>query len=499
MRATVPGLVVTLVLVSGATCVPIIEIGSGSSTVEPPTRLAVAVLQPNDSRDVARGTIVDIDWTAGNITDDGAVATVFVRSRVDRAETIIAGGILVTGSGVRQTVPWDTTNFAGGYNIFVRIEAGGLTAQNSNGAVITVNTAPTFSFTEPTADATFGEGEADPNNPDDVPPLNIRWLAGDPDGDAEAEIGLDEDTDHDSGNEIVIQNTTISVQAEVDSLAWDGTDVDGATVEAGTYNLFARVTDGVNPEFFVEGLGRITIPEEPNEPTIELAVTTPDEDVTFLTTDDPLTIEFTLDEEDDVFVDLKIDTDEDHQNGNEITILSQRLIDSETKEDSFDWNGNDSGGAAVDDGIYRVFLALSRGAGTPTLVEAEGLVFRRSSEDQPLIGLLQPDGDRTLDIGQFLPIEWRDDDPSESATIRLTLDDDGTPNEGTETDDPEIEILVGRDADGDGVQDTFNYQLPASLAPGRYFVFAYIDDGVAPFDHISIAPGQLIIEDDEMP
>lgn len=500
MRFTVLGLVITVLFVCGATCVPIIEIGSGSGTVTPPNRIGVAVLQPDNSRDVAQGAVVSIDWTAGNITDKGAVATVFVRSRVDRAETIIAGGILVTGSGVRQTVEWDTTNFAGGYNIFVKIEADGLTAQDSNGAIITVNSPPTFSFTEPTGGAIFGEGEADPNNAEAVPPLNIRWLAGDADADAEAEIGLDEDTDHESGNEIIIQTTTLSRQEEIDSLAWDGTDSDGAAVEPGTYNLYARVNDNVNPELIAEGLGQITVPVEPNVPTIELAVTTPEEDTTFLTTDDPLAIDFTLDEEEDVFVDLKVDTDENHQNGNEITILAQRLIDSETKEDSFEWDGDDSGGTPVEDGIYRIFLALSRGAGTPTIVEAEGLVFRRSDEDQPLIGLIQPDGDRELDIGQFLSIEWRDDDPSESATVRLTLDDDEMPNEGTETDEPEIEILADRDADGDGVQDSFNYQLPSTLAPGRYFIFAYIDrDGAAPFDNISIAAGQLIIPEDVTP
>ena len=98
--------------------------------------------------------------------------------------------------------------------------------------------------------------------------------------------------------------------------------------------------------------------------------------------------------------------------------------------------------------------------------------------------------------GSFVTIRWRDDDPSETATIRLAIDDDMNPQEATETDDPEMEILSGRVASGDGVQDTFSFQVPSTLAPGTYFVFGYIDrDGAAPFEHSSVAAGRIIIRD----
>ena len=42
------------------------------------------------------------------------------------------------------------------------------------------------------------------------------------------------------------------------------------------------------------------------------------------------------------------------------------------------------------DGIYRVFMAGNRGSGSPQLVQADGLIFRRSADDKPLIALLEP-------------------------------------------------------------------------------------------------------------
>jgi hypothetical protein len=97
-------------------------------------------------------------------------------------------------------------------------------------------------------------------------------------------------------------------------------------------------------------------------------------------------------------------------------------------------------------------------------------------------------------------IKWRDDDPSESARIRLTIDDDATPDEGVETDDPE-EVIPSADwddleAEGDGVQDTFSFYIGDDREPGRYWIFAYIDrDEAAPWDNVAIAAGQIVVED----
>lgn len=233
----------------------------------------------------------------------------------------------------------------------------------------------------------------------------------------------------------------------------------------------------------------------------ELSVAELPEEVEFLPSDDALTIWFTLDEQDEeMLVDIEGDVDDNHNNGNEVPILLRHLIEKETSDDSFEWDGTDTTGADISDGIYRMVVVVNRGVGSPTTIAADHLVFRRSKQDQPLIALLQPNDEQTISIGTDVRIEWRDDDPNESATIRLTLDDDEFPAEDTETDNDEIEILADWPAADDGVQDTFilRYRELKDLEVGRYHVFAYIDsDDTAPADNVSIAGGELVIEDPE--
>ena len=88
-------------------------------------------------------------------------------------------------------------------------------------------------------------------------PLEIAWFGGDES--ATAQIRLDPDTDHANGNEVTILERALPKIAAADSLAWDGKDTSGTDVPADTYNIFATVTDNVNPVVTADGLGQITI------------------------------------------------------------------------------------------------------------------------------------------------------------------------------------------------------------------------------------------------
>ena len=77
-----------------------------------------------------------------------------------------------------------------------------------------------------------------------------------------------------------------------------------------------------------------------------------------------------------------------------------------------------SDGNPAPDGIYRTFILVNRGSGTPATAEAEGLIFRRSVNNKPLIGLIFPTADQTLLAGQILTIRWRDDTPSAAFIVR---------------------------------------------------------------------------------
>lgn len=480
----------------GGTCFPLFDLNADDApdVLAPMKLLTVSVRAPSADHEVPTGTIVTIEWTMANLTSDEAIVTVLIRDRSDLSDTVIAGGLRIGGTGSERSVDWDTSDFAAGrYDTIVRVEAGAETAEDVADGQVTVNAPPSFEFTEPVADFTLGQ-DIDPNDPnmaDQTPTITIRWSAEDFEGSAGAQLGVDPDLDHESENEIVIVESSLPSITGFDALEWDGTALDGSQVDAGVYNLYARVDDTVNPVQFVEGLARVTIPDElvVQDQVFALEFTKPRKDKQFLASDAPRTLEYTLDEDDDVLIDLAIDIDDNHQNANETTIDFQRLVEQGQNKVSFDWAGLDKDGAAVPDNIYRVYMVLNRGDGNPRTIDADGLIFRRSTENKPLIALLEPAADLDATRGSFVTIKWRDDDPAETATVFLTLDSDDQP--GNEV----LKIRSDLSAKGDGVQDTFEFKIPpvSELAPGTYFILAGIGrDGAT--EHNSVAVGRITIE-----
>ncbi len=507
MRETLLVLAASALPLLGSTCIPLL--GPDIATQQPrgtePRSLAVSLLAPTSDLSVPLGAVIDVEFTVVNLSGKEVVGSVLLRDLSDGSEIVLAGGIRISASSFNRVVRWDTAETGGGsFRLRVRVEGGGRVAEDSSPARIMVNTPPSLDFLEPSRDVRLGDlppGLDDPNRFDPNSPfILIRWSASDPDGDGRLQIGLDRGTDHDSGDEIVLfDDLTIGETPLLESRDWDGTDVNGQRVEAGTYHLFARLSDDVNDDVLIDAPGRVIVPAEPNEPQIELGFKRPDEDVDLNDPNKPVEITWTLDEPNDVLVDLKIDTDDDHRNGNERTILAQRLIDKDTTEDTFDWDGDDSEGAPVPDGIYRVFLVLNRGTGQPAIVEAGGLVFKRPDPNMPLIALLEPATDQTAEPGTFVLIRWRDDDPSGSSTIRLEIDDDKQFGEAPEVGDPPRVILEDREAEADGVLDTFSFQVPDDLPPGRYWVFAVIARSGQSDEQTSVAGGQIEVPDPNNP
>ncbi len=523
----------------GGGCLPLVD-----NTVREPVpgqKLAISIAKPDTDRSVARGDQVKIEWSAANLTGQPATISFHVESRRASLTKALLEQFELQGTGDSGVVRWDTGDYSGPYAIIARIEAAGQYREAIAAGKITVDAPPTFKFTAPSGDVTYRRGID--------PALTIAWQASDED--AELEIGLDPDTDHDSGNEIIILERTLSstsptsgddgtrtdgesdktgtrsrddesrengvptqtpteggsetetgggtgnegtTTGSTSSFAWEGKDKDGENVAGGTYNLFARVSDNVNPALTVDGPGQITVTEKDSGSGGEPEVIEPAEDTTFLTSDEKLTIEYKTNLDDDALVDIKIDTDDNHKNGNEITILSQHFVEGGEDPDPFEWDGKNAAGQNVDPGIYRVFALVSTGEGTPKTAEAEGLVFRRQTNKQPLVALLAPATAITVDPGDYVMIRWRDDDPDGEATIRLVVDTDPRPMSATEK---RLEILAEREAEPDGVQDTFNWQVPSTLSPGTYYVIAFIDDDGS--GNASTAPGRVIVRDPENP
>lgn len=495
MRIAILVLFAATIGMTGASCIPGIDLDAEQNQPVPARKLAATLLLPDISRTVTQGELVRVRWTAANKTGGDAVLDLVVRSRSDDAETILLGGERVSVTGTTQDLLWDTSTFQGPYDLNLRITSGTDVNEFRSTAVITINESPSFVFTAPTDPVSIEVGgETDPSVP-------ISFTSFDRDGDGNAVIRLDTDENHDSGNEVTLTERDLPETRTDETFTWNGKDSASADVEAGEYFLFAEVTDARNADQVIEGLAKITVTAAP-EP-LTLAITAPDEDTEFLlgtTTSLQINYSFAAGREADVLIDLKLDRDDNNTNGNEVTILSQRLIDPDTETDFFDWFGTDVNGGPIFSGIYRVLLTQSTGSGTPTIVAADGRVLFRDADEQPLISLLEPATDQTLTAGSFLTIRWRDDDPAGTSTVRLFLDDDANPAEPTETDTAEMEILNSRSAGPDDVQDTFQFQVPSTLAPGTYFIFAYVDrDNTAPFEVSSVAAGRLIIRDPSNP
>ncbi|MGE3181471.1 MAG: hypothetical protein AB7N71_07570 [Phycisphaerae bacterium] len=468
----------------------------------PATSLGIVVEAPTSDASVPADSQVSIRWSAANRTGRTARVTILVEELATGTESTIADGLAVNAASGTITSVWSTDGFpAGIYRVRARITLETTVREDTAPGRITIDDAPTFAFTRPANDITLPESD----------PVEISWTGFDPEGDGTVRLFVDPDSEDTTANRILISEEMLgdSADDEEQSFDWSGLDSAGTRVPTDTYNVVAVVDDGVNPEQVFVAPGQISVPDASDGNSAELAFTMPEEDTTFLTSDDPLEIALNINQASDALVDIAIDTDDNHANGNETTILSQRFIEADTDTTEFEWDGTDSDGAAVADNIYRLFFVSSTGSGAPIVMESEFLVFRRSSEAQALIALTAPGSVLTLNPGQFLTINWRDDlfdaDPDDEndpeATIRIVLDDDNMPNEGVETDNAEMQILADREAFPDGVQDTFQYRIPNSLTPGTYYLFAYIDSTDDPNtpDHISIGPAAVVIEDPSMP
>lgn len=526
MRTIVLALLALTVALAGGSCLPLVD--TTRSAPETSRTMAIVVSEPDADATVAAETPVRIRWTASNLSGGTGTITLIAESRTDLTRTTLQADVAITGTGGNGEYTWETTGFSGPYAIYAQLASGGELAEAQAAGLVTIDPPATFEFTAPTTDQEFIKGE--------TTSLAISYIGAD--NDATVTLGLDPDLLHgsgssgdadddddskskriakeDTGNEIFIGEIELtSPTATAGTFTWAGKNTGGADVEDGTYYLFASVSDGINSDFIVNGLAQITVSTEEEEED-ELTFDEPDDDAEFLRTDPTFDLVYRVNSSQDALVDVVLDPDEADGNGNEYLLLSQQSVPADTDPPTFEWNGLDSAGLDVPDGIYRPFMAVTFvGSTTPQTAFAEGLVFRRTTENQPLVGLLKPGGQLKVTAGQYVNIAWRDDTPAEidddgnviqvpaadKAHVRLWIDDDPDPAEVTETGRAEIALpMPPREAVLDDVYDTYNWRVPASLRAGTYYLFAYIyrGDPSNPHDHVSVAGGRIIVlEEDE--
>ncbi len=344
-----------------------------------PGVVTVTATAPLGDRTVLEGADVVIGWSAFDEDGVGLQIEALVRGPGEIQETSVGGPTSVGQGRSSGEFTWDTTGFAAGvYRTRVRALVAGIErGSDVTDGTISIDGAPTFAFVAPTTPVTV--------EPEGM--VTIEYRADDPEGVGSVQIGIDPDQDHESGNEQTLETRDLLAEDPNDPNAtemieWDGADADGERVDAGEYFVFAIVDDEAHPILVEEAAGVVTVEEmpDPNEDEVELGFIAPTADTSFETAARPITFEFGVNEEADVLVDLRLDSDDNRANGNEIAILLQRLVQAGVETDTFTWNGSDAAGDSVADGIYTPVLRVTRETGAPQSLDADGLVLVRTSD-----------------------------------------------------------------------------------------------------------------------
>lgn len=376
MRYALLLLSLAVFVLPGATCLNP-PLGADDPNLQT-TLIAITLNSPGRDRTVPQGTRVEVNFSAANNTGEPATITLFAENRANLATTTIHTVHNVEGTVGPITINWDTTDVPSGvYSLRARITDGTRTREHTAAGRITVDEAPAFVFLSPAVNTEKQEDE-------DLP---IRFRGADPEGRGRVRIALDPDADHASGNEITIHEQELPTTSREVTVNWNGRDSSGTAVDPGSYRYFAIIEDGVNVIREIEGLALIIVPEpeepEPVDPPIELGIREPSKNAEFIQgSPRALHIEFGVNNPAEALIDLKIDGDDNQSNGNEITILSQRLIEANKQTDSFGWNGTDTGGNPAQPGIYRLLIVQSTG-GAPTTRAGTAQIFLRNATVTP--------------------------------------------------------------------------------------------------------------------
>lgn len=376
MRYALLMILLAVFVLPGATCVNP-PLGEDDPNLQQ-TLIAVTLNSPGRDRTVPQGTRIDVSFSAANNTGSAATITIFAEHRANLATIPLHTVNNVSGTVGPIAIQWDTSEAPSGvYSLRARISDGVRTREHTAAGRITVDEPPAFVFISPAVDTEKQEDQ-------DLP---IRFRGFDPEGRGNVRIALDPDADHASGNEITINEQELPTTSREVTVNWNGRDASGAEVDPGSYRYFAIIEDGVNAIREIEGLALVIVPEpetpEPVDPPVELGIREPSNNVELIQgSPRALHIEFGINSPTEVLIDLKIDGDDNQANGNEVTILSQRLIEANTQTDSFGWNGTDAGGNPAQPGIYKLMIVQSSG-GAPTTRTGTAQVLLRSAAVTP--------------------------------------------------------------------------------------------------------------------
>lgn len=240
----------------------------------PDVDFGIAIVQPATAVTATPGVATVIQW-ADLAQVDGTTVRITAQRRNNLNENtadpieLVGDGTVGSGrdalaDGDNDLFEWDITGVrVGTYVIIATIEspegesATVMSTDEDRGTTgaINVTTAlpiPTLEFTAPgAADETVTTGNT----------FDITWTDnGSANADALVTLGLDTDSDHASGNEIIlVSNQALSENGDNGQFTFFFQDEDGNTVPDGDYTVFARVDDNANDIVTAEATGMLLV------------------------------------------------------------------------------------------------------------------------------------------------------------------------------------------------------------------------------------------------
>jgi hypothetical protein len=399
----------------------------------PPTLVVTA---PSSNVTVTQGQSVAISW---NGTDPDDAATVSLGYDVDSTYDNGNHTWISLTQPEDGTVNWSTTGVTPGtYYIFGMIYDTRVEAHDYASGTVTVqaaNTPPTLVVTAPSSNVTVTQGQT----------VAISWNGTDPDDAATVSLGYDVDSTYDNGNHTWISLT----QPEDGTVNWNT-----AGVTPGTYFIFGMIYDG-EAEGHDYASGTVTVQAANTPPT--LVVTAPSSNVT-VPQGQTVAISWNgTDPDDAATVSLGYDVDSTYDNGNHTWISL-----TQPEDGTVSWNTT-----GVTPGTYYIFGMIYDG-------EAEGHDFAsgtvtvQAANTPPTLVMTAPSSNVTVTQGQPVTISWNGTDPDDAATVSIGYDQDSIFDNGNHT-----WIDLSEPEDGSLSWDT------STVAPGTYYVFGVIYDGIA--------------------
>ena len=476
--------------------------------------------------DAIVGDTITIEWEDRDV-DDNAKIDLFLVDDVTGVEEQLLNDRLEDSDGAQDEFDWDTTGMR---PAVYRVKAT-ISDDTSTVEVVAVGKVILRSCVDcPLITVTAPFEDVDATTLDKI---EILWQDDTPVAGAKVALYYDDDSNPMEASETGDAETRITSATGLPGNP-DGTDYDDfdwelrpddltePAVPAGEYWIFGYIgksdvpqPPSTNTDGYSVAAGKVTVGNAPPQ----LEFTTPgDAPETLVIGDDgqdDLTIEWnSRDADDPITIELFIDIDGNHDNGNERP-LNPATINAAAgaQTGSFAWTNDgvtieDAAGAPVSPGEYTLFAVVDDGVSDLVVVEADGaIIIQSGSGSQPQITMVDPSVDVSPTVGSPILLSWQDDNTAAGTKIQLRYDDDPVPDQGTETGEDETDIDALRDADPDGSADEFSWSwhpdpgvdpaniLLPTVPEGEYYVFGYIGgaDPVGSPSSIDVAAGRILV------